>query len=112
MIHIIQYRASGHRLIRFTIFAGETILAKLNVVLNQVYLLDICCNKMLLFRGKTVEKFHLWVKEKVTTTYVASGWIAVQRFFRNMGWNMIGPSRAGIYWKLTLFWPNPDTPLH
>jgi len=61
--------------------------------------------------GRTIEKFHLWVKEKVTTTYVASGWIAVQRFFRNMGWNMTGPSRAGIYWKLTLFWPNPDTPL-
>jgi hypothetical protein len=26
----------------------------------------------------TIEKFPLWVKEKVTTTYVASGWIAVQ----------------------------------
>jgi len=44
----------------------------------------IVVDKTLLFRGRTIEKFPLCVKEKVTTTYVASGWIAVQRFFRNM----------------------------
>jgi hypothetical protein len=36
---------------------------------------------MLFFGGRTIEKFHIWVKEKVTTTYVASGWIVVQMFF-------------------------------
>jgi hypothetical protein len=36
---------------------------------------------MLLFGGRAIEKFPLWVKEKVNTTYVASGWIVVQMFF-------------------------------
>jgi len=31
----------------------------------------------------TIEKFPLWFKEKVTTTYVAAGWIALQRFLWN-----------------------------
>jgi hypothetical protein len=35
--------------------------------------------------GKTIAKFPLWIKEKVTTTYVASGWIAVLRFFGDIG---------------------------
>ena len=69
-------------------------------------------DKKLLFRCLSIEKFPLWVKDKETTTYVASGWIVVQRFFRNMGWNMTGPSKDGIYWKLTLVGPNPDTPFH
>ena len=47
-------------------------------------LASMIVDKTLLFRGMTIEKFPLCVKEKVTTTYVASGWIAVQRFFRNM----------------------------
>jgi hypothetical protein len=29
--------------------------------------------------GRTIEKFQLWVKEKVTTTYVVSDWIVVLR---------------------------------
>ena len=33
--------AFGYRLIRFTIPAGETIFTEFNVMLNQVYLLDI-----------------------------------------------------------------------
>jgi hypothetical protein len=51
----------------------------------------------LLFRGIIIEKFPLWVKGKLTTTYGASGWIAVQRFFWNIGWSKIGLSRDGIY---------------
>jgi hypothetical protein len=34
--------------------------------------------------GKILKTFPLCVKEKITTTYVASGWIAVQRFFWNI----------------------------
>jgi hypothetical protein len=52
---------------------------------------------MLLFRERAIEKFPLWVKEKVTTTYVALGWIAVQRFFRNTDWNMNVSLNFGIY---------------
>jgi len=52
---------------------------------------------MLLFRGKTIEKFHLKVKEKVTTIYVVSGglrsrgfpgiWLEYDRPFKN--WNLL-----------------------
>jgi hypothetical protein len=41
--------------------------------------------KTLLFMGRSIEKLILWVKEKGSTTYVASSWIALQRFFRNTG---------------------------
>ena len=47
------------------------------------------------FPSRTLEKLSLWVKGKLTTTYVASGWIAVQRFFRNKGWGKIGLSSNG-----------------
>jgi len=59
----------------------------------------------------TIEKFPLCVKEKVTTTYVASGRIAVQRFFWNRGWSKIGPSRNGNHGKFMSFGPNTGTPL-
>jgi hypothetical protein len=65
----------------------------------------------LLFRGKTIEKLSLCVKDKVTTTYVASGRIAVKRFFWNIGWSKIGPSRNGNHGKFSSFGPNPGTPL-
>jgi hypothetical protein len=42
-----------------------------------------------LFREMTVEKFPYRVKEKVTATYAASGWIAAQRIFRYTGWRKI-----------------------
>jgi hypothetical protein len=42
-------------------------------------------DKTLLLMGRSIEKSLLWVKEKGSTTYVASDWIAGQRFFRNMG---------------------------
>jgi len=58
--------------------------------------LDFKSDKTLLFRGMTIEKFPLWFKEKATTTYVISGWIAVQRFFWNIGWNKIEPSSVSI----------------
>jgi hypothetical protein len=41
--------------------------------------------KTLLFRRKAIEEFSIRVKKQVTATYVASSWIAVQMFFRNMG---------------------------
>jgi hypothetical protein len=59
--------------------------------------------------GRIIEKFPLCVKEKGTTTYVVLPWNGVLRFFRNMGWSKIGPSRSGNIWKLTSFGPNPDT---
>ena len=68
-------------------------------------------DKTLLFRRMTIEKFSLWAKDKVTTTYVASGWIAVQRLFRNIGWSKVGPSRNGNHGVFPLFCPNPGTPL-
>ena len=64
-------------------------------------------DKTLLFRERNIEKFPLWGKEKGTTTYVASGRIAVQRFFWNIGWSKIGPSRNGNHGKFTSFGPNP-----
>jgi hypothetical protein len=39
-------------------------------------------------------------QEKVTTTYVAFGWTTVQRFFWNIGWSKIGPSRNGNHGDL------------
>jgi hypothetical protein len=42
-------------------------------------------DKNLLFQGRTIEKYPMWVKEKETTIYVVSGWIAVPRVFRNTG---------------------------
>jgi len=36
------------------------------------------------FSGKDHRKIPLCVAEEVTTTYVASGWLAVQRFFWNI----------------------------
>ena len=36
-------------------------------------------------RVEAIESHLNTGKEKATTTYVASGWVAVQRFFRNMG---------------------------
>jgi len=36
-------------------------------------------SKNLLFQGRSIEEFPLCVKEKVTTAYVVSGWIAVPR---------------------------------
>lgn len=63
-------------------------------------------DKTLLFMGRTVEKFPLCVKDKGTTTYVVLRWIGVPRFFGNMGWSKIGPSRSGNNWKLTSFGPN------
>ena len=53
-------------------------------------------DKTSLFLGRTIEKFPLCVKEKETTTYVALRWIGVLRFFRNMGWNKIGPQGVEI----------------
>jgi len=50
---------------------------------------------MLPFIGRTIGKAPLCVKEKETTTYVVLGWIGVLRFFRNMGWGKIGPSKSG-----------------
>jgi hypothetical protein len=41
MVHTIPYRASSHRLFRFALSAGKTILAELNVMFNQVYLFNI-----------------------------------------------------------------------
>ena len=58
----------------------------------------------MLVQGRTIEKYAMWVKIKEATTSAASGWVVVQRFFRNTGWNIIGLSRAGTYWKLTLFY--------
>jgi len=37
---------------------------------------------------------------------MASGWIAVQRFFWNVGWSTIGLSRNGNYEIFTSFRPN------
>jgi hypothetical protein len=37
---------------------------------------------------------------------VASGRIAVQRFFWNIGWSKIGPSRNGNHGKFKSFRPN------
>jgi len=53
-------------------------------------------DKTSLFLGRTIEKFPLCVKEKGTTTYVVLRWIGVLRFFRNMGWNKIGPQGVEI----------------
>jgi hypothetical protein len=61
--------------------------------------------------GRAIEKFPLCVKEKGTTTYVVLRWNGVLRFFRNMGWSKIGPSRSVTIWKFTSFGPNPGTPL-
>jgi len=47
----------------------------------------------LFFRGKLIEESALRVKDKETTIYIASAWIAVQRVFWNLGRSKIGPSR-------------------
>ena len=60
----------------------------------------------------TIEKFPLSVKEIVTTTYMASGWIAVQRLFRNMGWDIRGISNNEICWNLAILGRNLDRPFH
>jgi len=59
-------------------------------------LLSWLVDKTSLFLGRTIEKFPLCVKEKGTTTYVVLRWIGVLRFFRNMGWNKIGPQGVEI----------------
>ena len=37
-------------------------------------------------------------KEKETTISVGSGWIAVLRLFRDIGWDKLGTSSGGNYW--------------
>ncbi len=39
---------------------------------------------------------------------VVSGWIAVLRLLRNIGWGKMGTSSGGTYWKLRAFRRNPD----
>jgi len=41
---------------------------------------------------------------KETTIWVGSGWIAVLRLFRNVGWDKRWASSGGSYWKLTARW--------
>ena len=52
------------------------------------------------------------VKEKETTIKVGSGWIAVLRLFMDIGWDKLGASNYGNYWKLAAFRRNPDKPLY
>jgi len=61
-------------------------------------------DKNLLFQRETVPRCHLGVKEKETTIWVGSGWIAVLRLFRNVGWDKMWASSGGSYWKLTARW--------
>jgi len=58
---------------------------------------NVMCDKNLLYVERTIERFPLCVKEKVTTTYVVLGWIGVLRFFRNRGWRKIGSSNSHMF---------------